>query len=99
MSQIGQRDRNGLGMPLQRGPVIGAEFEDGDPEAAKPVLMAKVLVRRDQNVEPVPLGSPEEIAVAQLMPTHLKGVPDFDASENRPQTARDAVIEKGPQAR
>jgi hypothetical protein len=32
------------------------------------------------------------------MPTHLKGVPDFDASENRPQTARDAVIEKGPQA-
>jgi hypothetical protein len=63
--------------------VIGAEFEDGDPQAAKPVLMANVLVRRDQNVEPVPIGSPEEIAVAQLMPTHLKGEPDFDADENR----------------
>jgi hypothetical protein len=99
VSQFGQRDRNGLGMKLQRGPVIGAEFEDGDPQAAKPVLMANVLVRRDQNVEPVPLGSPEEIAIAQLMPTHLKGVPDFDAGEKRPQTARDAVIEKGPQAR
>jgi hypothetical protein len=98
MSQIGQRDRNGLGMPLQRGPVIGAEFEDGDPQAAKPVLMANVLVRRDQNVEPIPLGSPEEIAVAQLMPTHLKGVPDLDAGEDRPQPARNAVIEKGPQA-
>ncbi|MGD0432379.1 MAG: hypothetical protein ABSA58_14950 [Acetobacteraceae bacterium] len=61
--------------------------------------MANVLARRDQNIEPVPLGRPEEIAVAQLMPTHLKGVPDFDAGENRPQTARDAVIEKGPQAR
>ncbi len=86
-------------MPLQRRPVIGAEFEDGDPQVAKPVLMADVLVRRDQNVEPVPFGCPEEIAVAQLVPTHLKGVPDFDASEKRPQTARDAVIEEGPQAR
>ena len=99
MSQIGQRDRNGLGMKLQRGPVIGAEFEDGDPPVAKPVLMVNVLVRRDQNVEPVPLGSPEEIAVAQLMPTHLKGVPGLDAGEKRPQTARDAVIEERPQAR
>jgi hypothetical protein len=79
-------------MPLQRGPVIGAEFEDGYPQATKPVLMANVLVRGDQNVEPVPLGSLEEIAVAQLMPTHVKGVPDFDAGENRSQTARDAVI-------
>jgi hypothetical protein len=52
-----------------------------------------------KNVEPVLLGRPEEIAVAQFMPTHLKGVPDFDAGENRPQTARDAVIEKGPHAR
>lgn len=86
-------------MPLQRGPVIGAEFEDGDPLAAKPILTANVLVRRDQNVEPLPLGSPQEIAVAQLMPTHLKGVPDFDPGKNRAQTARDAVIEKGPQAR
>jgi hypothetical protein len=86
-------------MPLQRGPVIGAEFEDRDPQAVKPVLMPNVLVRRDQNVEPVPLGRPEEIAVAQFMPTHLKRVPDFDAGENRPQTARDAVIEKDPQAR
>ena len=79
--------------------MIGAEFEDGDPPVAKPVLMMNVLVRRDQNVEPVPLGSPEEIAVAQLMPTHLKGVPDFDAGEKHPQTAWDAVIEKCPQAR
>lgn len=86
-------------MTLQRGPVIGSEFEDGDPKAAKPVLMANVLVRRDQNVEPVLLGSPEEIAVAQLKPSHLKGVPDFDADENRPKTARDALIEKGPQAK
>lgn len=86
-------------MPLQRGPVICAKFEDGDPQAAKPVLMADVLVRCDQNVESVPLGSPEELAVPQLMPTHLKGVPDFDASEIRPQTARDAVIKQGPQAR
>ena len=86
-------------MKLQRGPVIGAEFEDGDPQAAKPVLMANVLVRRDQTVEPVPLGSPEELAVAQLMPTHLEGVPDFEADEHRPQTARDAVIEKGSQAK
>ena len=61
--------------------------------------MANVLFRRDQNVEPVPLGSPEEIAVAQLVPTHLKGVPDFDAGENRPQTARDAVIERDPHAK
>jgi hypothetical protein len=99
MSQIGQRDRNGLGMKLQRGPVIGAQFEDGDPLAARSVLMANVLVRPDQNVEPVPLGRPEEIAVAQLMPTHLKGVPDFDACENRPETARDTVVEKGPHAR
>ena len=53
-------------MPLQRGPVIGAEFEDGDPLAAKPILMANVLVRRDQNVEPLPLGSPQEIAHAAL---------------------------------
>ena len=79
--------------------MIGAEFEDGDPPAAKPVPMAKVLVRRDQNVEPVPLGRLEEIAIAQFMPTHLKGVPDFDAGENRPQTARDAVIEERRQAR
>jgi hypothetical protein len=78
--------------------VIGAEFEEGDPQTAKPVLLAYILVRRDQNVEPVPLGSPEEIAVAQLMPTHLKGVPDFGAGENRPRTARDAVIKNGPQA-
>jgi hypothetical protein len=98
-SQIGQRDRNGVSMPLQRGPVIGAEFEDGDPPATNPVLVPNVLVGRDQNVEPVPLGRPEEIAVAQLMPTHLKGVPDFDAGEDRPQTSRDAVIEKGSQAR
>jgi len=96
---MGLGDRNGLGMKLQRGPVIGAEFEDGDPQATKPVLMPDVLVGRDQNVEPVPLGRPEEIAVAQLMPTHLKRVPDFDAGENRPQTARNAVIEKDPQAR
>jgi hypothetical protein len=92
MSQIGQRGRNGFAIPLQRGPVIGAEFEDGDPQAAKPVLMANVLVRRDQNVEPVLLGRTEEIAIAQLMPTHLEGVPAFDAGENRPRAARDAVI-------
>jgi hypothetical protein len=62
--------------------------------------MANVLVRRDQNVEPVPLGNPEEIAVAQPMPPHLKGVPDFNAGENRPRTAPNPVIEKGrPQAR
>jgi hypothetical protein len=30
------------------------------------------------------------------MPAHFKGVPDFDAGENRLQTARDAVIDKGP---
>jgi hypothetical protein len=99
MSQIGQRDQNGPGMPLQGGPVIGAEFEDGDPQAAKPILMANVLVRRNQNVEPVPLGRLEEIAVAQFMPTHPKGMSDFDAGENRPQTARNAVIEKCPHAR
>jgi hypothetical protein len=81
VSQIGQGAENGLGMLLQRGPVIGAEFEDRDPHTAKPVLMANVLVRRDQNVEPVPFGSPEEIAVAQLVPTHLKGVPYLDAGE------------------
>jgi len=28
---MGLGDRNGLGMKLQRGPVIGAKFEDGDP--------------------------------------------------------------------
>jgi plasmid stability protein len=72
-----------------------------DKSPAEPTILSErpSLVRRDQNVEPVPLGRPEEIAVAQLMPTHLKGVPDFDAGENRPQTARDAVIEKDPQAR
>lgn len=86
-------------MPLQRGPVIGAEFEDGDPQAIKPVLMANILVRRNQHIEPVPLGSPEEIAVAQLMPTHLEGVPDFDTGQNRPQTAGNAMIEKDPQAK
>jgi hypothetical protein len=48
--------------------VIGAEFEEGDPQTAKLVLLAYILVRRDQNVEPVPLGSLEQIAVAQLMP-------------------------------
>jgi hypothetical protein len=85
-------------MSLQRRPVIGAEFDDGDPQTAKPVLMANVLVRRDQNVDSVPLGSPEEIAVAQLMPPRVKGVPAFDAGKNRPQTTLDAVIEKGPQA-
>lgn len=85
-------------MLLQRSPVIGAEFEDGDPQATQPVLMANVLVRGDQIVEPVPLGSLEEIAVAQFMPAHRKGVPDFDAGENRPPAARDAVIEKGSQA-
>jgi hypothetical protein len=99
VSDHGPARPNGLGMPLQRGPVVGAEFEDGDPQVAKRVLMADVLVRRDQNVEPVPLGSPEEIAVAQLVRTHLRGVPGFDAGANRPQTARDAVIKKGPQAR
>jgi hypothetical protein len=99
VSQIGQGDGNGRGIPLKRGPVIGAEFEDGDFQAAKPVLMANVLVRRDQNVEPVPLGGQEEISVAQLVPTHLKGVPDFDAGEKRPQTAWDTVIKQGPQAR
>jgi hypothetical protein len=51
VSQISQRGGNGLGMPLQRGPVIGAEFEDGDPHAATPVLMADILVRRDQNAD------------------------------------------------
>ena len=66
--------------------------------AAKPVLTADALVRRDQNVEPVPLGGPEKIAVAQLVPTHFKGMLDFDAGQKRPQTARDAVIKKGPQA-
>ena len=84
-------------MKLQRGPAVGTAFEDGDPPAAKPVLMADILVRRDQNVEPRALGRSEEIAVAQFMPTHLKGVPDFGAGENRPRTARDAVIEKGSQ--
>ena len=34
-----------------------------------------------------------------LVAHHLKGVPDFDAGESRPQTARDAVIEKRPHAR
>jgi hypothetical protein len=33
------------------------------------------------------------------MPTHLKAMPDFDAGKNRPRTAGDAVIEKGPHAR
>jgi hypothetical protein len=51
---------------LQRGPAIGAEFENGDPHASKPVLMANVPVRHDQNVEPIPLGNLEEIAIAQL---------------------------------
>ncbi len=87
-----------MGMPLQRRPVIRAKLEDGDPQASQPVLMANVPVRRDQNVEPVLLGGPEEIAVAQFMPIHLKGVPHFDPAENGAQTARDAVIEKGPQA-
>jgi hypothetical protein len=99
MSQIGQGDGNGPGMLLERGPVIGAKFEDGDPHAAEPVLIANVLVRRDQNVEPVPLGSPQEIAVVQHVPAHLKGVLDFDAGENSPQTARNAVIKKDLQAK
>jgi hypothetical protein len=42
------------------------------------------FIRREQNVEPVQLGSPEEIAVAQLVPTHFKRVPELDVGENRP---------------
>ena len=67
--------------------------------AAMPVPRANVLVRRDRNVEPIPLGNQEEIAVARLMPTHLEGGPDFEAGENRPWTARDVVIEKDRHAR
>ena len=55
--------------------------------------------RRPQWCRICPFSRPKEIAVAQLVLTHLKGMLDFDAGEKRPQTARDAVIMKGPQAR
>jgi hypothetical protein len=51
-------------MPLERGPVIGAEFEDGYSHAGEPVLVANILVGRDENIEPFALCGPQEIAVA-----------------------------------
>jgi hypothetical protein len=85
-------------MPLERGPVIGTEFEDRHPHAGEPVLVANILVGRDENVEPFALGGPEEIAVAQLVPAHLEGMPHLDVAKSGPEAPRNAMVEDDPQA-
>jgi hypothetical protein len=85
-------------MKLERGPVIGAEFEDGYSHAGEPVLMANIPVGRDENVEPFALGGPQEIAVAQLVPTHLEGMPHLDVAKSGPETPGNAMVENDPQA-
>jgi hypothetical protein len=85
-------------MPLERGPVIGAEFEDGYSHAGEPVLVANILIRRDENIEPFALGGPQEIAVAQLVPTHLEGMPHLDIAKSSPEAPRNAMVENDPQA-
>jgi hypothetical protein len=80
-------DPSGSGPYKNQRAALGRIFGAGEP------------VRTGIAVRVPTLGRPVEIAVAQLTPTHLKGVPDCDAGENRPRTAPDAVIEKRPQAR
>jgi hypothetical protein len=78
--------------------VIGAEFEDGYSHASEPVLVANILVGSDENVEPFALGGPQEIAVAQLVPADLEGMPHLDIAENGSQAPRNAMIENDAQA-
>jgi hypothetical protein len=85
-------------MSLERGPVIGAEFEDGYSHAGKPVLVANILVGRDENVEPFALGGLQEIAVAQFVPAHFEGMPRFHIAKSGPEASRNAMVENDPQA-
>lgn len=85
-------------MPLERGPVIGAEFEDGYSHAGEPVPVANILVGRDENIEPSALGGPQEIAVAQLVPAHLEGMPYLDIAKSGSEAPRNAMIENDLQA-
>lgn len=85
-------------MPLERGPVVGAEFEDGYSHAGKPVLVANILVGRDENVEPFALGGLQEIAVAQLVPPPLEGMSHLDVAKSSPEAPWNAMVENDPQA-
>jgi len=78
--------------------VIGAEFEDGYSHADELVLVANILVGRDENIEPFALDGPQEIAVAQLVPPHLECMPHLDIAKNGPETPRNAMVENDPQA-
>lgn len=78
--------------------MIGAEFEDGYSHAGEPVLVANILVGRDENVEPFALGGPQEIAVARLVPAHLEGMPHLDMAKSGSEAPRNAMVENDPQA-
>jgi hypothetical protein len=71
-------------------PVISARFEDGYSHAGERAVMANILVGRDENVEPFALRGPKEIAVAQLVPTHLEGMPHLDVAKSSPEAPRNA---------
>lgn len=78
--------------------MIGAEFDDGYSHAGEQVLVANILVGRDENIEPFALGGPQEIAVAQLVPAHLEGMPHLDIAKRGPEAPRNAMVENNPQA-
>jgi len=71
-AEVGKGSGHRRSMKLERGPVIAAEFEDGYSHAGEPVLMADIIVGRDENVEPFALGGTQEIAAAQLVPASRK---------------------------
>lgn len=56
---------------LESGPACGGQNQDGESPARKPLLKAKIAVRRDQDVK-IGLGSREEFVVPQARPPHIK---------------------------
>ncbi|MGE0291845.1 MAG: hypothetical protein AB7P97_05785 [Hyphomonadaceae bacterium] len=56
-------------MRLNAGPVRRIDHDHGDTPLRKVLLIAKILVRRDEDLESVALGRRKQRAILKLIPT------------------------------
>jgi hypothetical protein len=86
--------RNPVEVLLERGPMVGPQFRKRNPAARQILLVAKILIRKEQQVETSPLRSIEKFPVFPALPAEFRYGGDFMPRQSASNLHRDRLVQK-----
>ncbi len=83
-----------MGLTADRSPISRHQHQNREPPTSPRLLIAKVLVGGNENIEALDLGDIEQLTVRQDMPAALERGFHLVIRQNSPERSRRSLVEK-----